>query len=460
MNPVLKGLFGVALAVALALALQHNFTGLGMPGSREGFPHTFADFDSSDELMVKNRLTAARAHGIFSEGGFLLEGEGTPVPYKSRTGLQGQVLGFAFVRSGADLATFVPAASFVMALALAVTLLLFCLAVQRQFGWIAAGTVLLLLLLSDWIVFFSGSLYWVTFSFFLPFVVAFLWYPKLLNAGAGIGRFLVVVGLLVFLKALLGYEFATNVLLSTTVPVLFFDILAGRSWKDTARTMGVVAFAGAVGLGAAIAVHTLQSWLYHGSLQLAVAHFVDRAAYRSLHSPQIHYGLPVKIGRNILKYSTVGICTLFRFDGKLNLSIPLYALNAALALGFTFSLVDARYVPALRTERRKLFALCAACGWGLLCSLTWFFVATDHSYSHLYMDPIMFYVPYGLLVYALVGAVVSLSLQRFGVLCREIRLGTAKPSAGRSGSNDLGYGTASSGGAVPRPARIGAEPTV
>jgi hypothetical protein len=457
MNAVLKGLFGAALVLAVALAFRSNFAGLGMPESREGFPHTFADFDSSDELMVKNRLIAARDQGVFSQGGFLLEHEGTPVPYKSRTGLQGQVLGFFVARSGMDLAGFVRSAAFLMDLALAATLLLFCVAVHRQFGWIAAGTVLALLLVSDWIVFFSGSLYWVTFSFFLPFVVSFLWYPKLLRGQIGLRRFLIAIGLLVFFKALLGYEFATNVLLSASVPALFFDILAGRPWKQTARTMAAISLVGALGLAAAIMVHTAQLWIYHGSLQLAVAHFVDRAAYRSLHSPQIHYGLLLKLGRNIVKYSTVGICTLFRFDGKLRLSLPMYALNAAVALGFTFSLVDARYVPALRTERRKLLAWCAACVWGLLCSLTWFFVASDHTYSHLYMDPIMFYIPYGLLVYALLGAVVSISLRRLAALWKEIRVPALRTADSRGESMSVGYTTGSAGH---RPARVRVEPTV
>jgi hypothetical protein len=460
MNPVLKGLFSAALVLAVALSFRTNFTGLGTPGSPEEFRHTFADFDSTDELMVKNRLTAARAQGVFSQGGFLLEGEGTPVPYKSRTGLQGQIFGFAYVHTRADLAGFVASAAFLMDLALATVLLLFCAAVQRHFGWIAAGTVLVLLLLSDWIVFFSGSLYWVTFSFFLPFVISFLWYPKLLKGGAGYRPFLIVTGLLVFFKALLGYEFATNVLLSATVPVLYFDILAGKRWQDIARMIGAVSLAGALGLAAAIMVHTVQSWIYHGSLRLALAHFLDRAAYRSLHSPQIHYGILVKLGRNIVRYSTIGICTIFRFDGKLRVSVPMYALNVGVALGFIFSLADARYIPALRTERRKLFALCAACGWGLLCSLTWFFVATDHTYSHLYMDPIMFYVPYGLLVYALLGTVLSLSLQRLGTLWKEIRLRAMEGRESRSGSIDVAYGTAASGRSGHRPGRVGAEPTV
>jgi hypothetical protein len=408
LKSIIKWLCYTGLLVVVALVFRYNLTGLGMPGPEQGFPHEFWDFDSGDERMVTNRLVASREHGIFSEGGFLLDGEFAPVPYKSRTGLQGQILSFIYLRSGASLPFFTDTVKFVMDLLVAATLILYCSIVKRQFGLIAAGVVLLLIVFSDWLVFFAGSLYWVTFSFFLPFVVSFLIYPKVLSGAVTDRRFLIIVGSLVCFKALMGYEFGTNVLLSATVPVFYFNILQGKTRAKTLRVMTSVALAGAVGLGLAIALHTLQSWLYFGSLRLAIANFVDRGAYRSFASPQIHYGFLLKLARDVYKYSTLGICTMYRVDGQVKISVPMYALNVALIMGMLFRLVDIRYIPELAKKRRSLMALSAACGWGLLCSLTWFLLALDHTYSHIYMDPVMFYLPYGLLVYALMGAVVSI----------------------------------------------------
>jgi hypothetical protein len=399
-------LFSV-LALAMALIFQRNMLNLGAPGQ-------FETFQSDAEAMVRNRLLFAKQQGIFSEGGFLLENDehdGHLMPYRSRTGVQGQIAAIAFVYSGIDLARFTAGSRFVMDLGLSVTLLLFCLIVRQQWGGLAAAIVFMLLLLSNWIAFFAGSLYWVIWTHFLPMTVCFMLYPRLLTGKLSWRVFFLAIGSLIFVKAICGYEFTTNVLLSCTVPVLYYGILNKASLDGIVRIMWRVIVAGAAGLAAAVVIHTIQTSLNYGAIPLAVAHLWERAQVRSFSNPGISYSLPVKVLRNIYRYLGSSLVTLVRMDGQIRIDLPLWALNVALAFCSVFVLADSRFVPGLAHERRKLLAWIAACVWGLVCSMTWFLIALDHTYGHLHMDPVMFYLPYGLLVYGCVAAVCPLAIR-------------------------------------------------
>src|SRR5207245_2222813 len=87
-------------------------------------------------------------------------------------------------------------------------------ALRDEFGpWVALGTAVLLAL-SDWIVFFGRNLYWAAPLLLLP--AAFSWraYPRLPPAGPRRLRYFGMLGVLVLLKSLCGYEYLSNVILS------------------------------------------------------------------------------------------------------------------------------------------------------------------------------------------------------------------------------------------------------
>jgi hypothetical protein len=78
-----------------------------------------------------------------------------------------------------------------------------------------------LLSLSPSLVFFAHNLFYSTFLFFLPFAFAF--YPYFRTKGHLVW-FYFILGSLVALKSATGYEYNTSLILSSFVPVLYYEL--------------------------------------------------------------------------------------------------------------------------------------------------------------------------------------------------------------------------------------------
>ena len=136
---------------------------------------------------------------------------------------------------------------------------LFVLWVARRFspkhGWVVLG---LLLVLASPMTFFGRSLWWMMWSWFLPFLVT-LWGLQAARGNVpSVMKALFLSGLLagtMFLKAAMGYEFVSTIMVSAMVPIVFYAVSEQWSLRQWFLVSAVLGFGCLVGFLSAIGYH-------------------------------------------------------------------------------------------------------------------------------------------------------------------------------------------------------------
>ena len=242
--------------------------------------------DAADSVVIDALLLKGK--GEYTFGGFLVRGDyyratnterESPIPsaYLSRYGFQFRIFDVLWPRTLA-LETYAAALRFLMALLLAATLSLFIFVMRKEFGLLPALGVCIGILSSPWLVLYSGSITWAIFASFLPFVFVWAFYrhlrPKFLLLCLAIGG-------LIFFKALFGYEYLPNIVLSTLVPLLYYELRDKSSWFAIAKKSAAVFISGVVGFLAVLGLHIYQGAVYLGSVSAIIAHLAGKRVERA-----------------------------------------------------------------------------------------------------------------------------------------------------------------------------------
>jgi len=266
------------LVIALALVFTIVF-GTRMFYERFGSTPGFQQ-DSEGFVTGKVSSNLTIREDFLLKGGFLYRAADQP-PYTSQVGLQGFVISLLPKLTGLPARVANGLFRGLFSLLLALLLAGYGYVVGRQFGWITAALVAFYIVASYWIVSFGKNLYWAIFLHFAPLLVSWLVYPQVARGKLKERYFYGLMALLVFLKALNGYEFITNVILGATVPVVYYEALAQPefrlAFRRTARIVAWTTLAGIGGFLAAVALHSLQLLWFFGN----IAPLLDRLSVRT-----------------------------------------------------------------------------------------------------------------------------------------------------------------------------------
>ena len=380
-----------------------------------GRPYTVENLDEDSGVELTSAIVNTKRRGLLSNGLFLGTNE---EPYLSQSGLHGAVLSVLFHFWPFGLTGFIAFTQFVYALALAATLSAFLYFVLAEFGTLAAGSLLLLLLFSDWLVFFAHNLHYATFLTYLPFVVAWFAYPKVAEDTRARTLFFVGVGFLVFLKALCGYEYATNVILGPTIAVVYFDRKNAVVWRETAKRVMRMTAWGFFGCLLAIGVHWLQLSLYFGSFGHAAEYILGKLGMRThgqvpvrgfLANPEVS-NLPPAIThlpRYVLMLGGYAVNSIVSVPLGWGRFLHLYLFCWVLAYGAILALWFLRVLPLAAWEERKQRGLLWATAWSAVCSSSWLILFKGNVYNHFHNDTVIFYLPWLVTSYALFGLLLT-----------------------------------------------------
>jgi len=245
------------------------------------------------ETLVTDRIRSDYSfiEDIKEFGGFhyVEKAPGVYVPYFSQTGFYGSILKATQSAFNIPPLQFIPAARIFLSFSLAIVIAIIATAVRKNTGTIASLIFFIPTLFSFWIIGPAGYLIWFLFLLYLPFVFSLLLYQKVLAGEMSIQRFLLLSGVLFFFVFLRGYTYASNIILSALVPILYFEFQAQRPIKEIAvRAIGVT-LSGLFGFAIAFAFHFLQLAVYLHSAMEAFHLFTVKTEFRISGSPQITY---------------------------------------------------------------------------------------------------------------------------------------------------------------------------
>ena len=285
--------------------------------------------------------------------------------------------------------------------ALAITL--FILWAKREFSiQVAIAFTISLPIVAPWLVVFGHSVYWMLWSWFLPFLIALYGWRRMTERGGSV-QLRVLYGALFcsfVLKMLMGYEYISTIAIAASSPVVFYGVC--KNWGIKQMLLRILAtgttslFAFAIAL--LIHLQFLQAEM-KGSLPQAMDMILSRFFVRA-------WGNIIPAGRpipdqyaNSLSSSVFHVLKTYLLGGG-EWVIILLMLIAILY----YRLFSCRFTTNTGCVKSKALIITSA--YSILAPLSHFILMKGHSYIHTHMNYVLWWLPFN--AFCLIFIVLSL----------------------------------------------------
>ncbi len=287
-------------------------------------------------------------------------------PYRSQIGLQGHIFGLAARLIHHPKIWLVFRIANISALILVVMLISKQLA--RQYGILLGIAFLGVSALSPWVRNFAPNLYWVEFTWFLPMLFGSLCITKPQKRGVWYLLFF----LSVFIKCLCGFEYLSTILIGGVLFLAAEWIAEPSNRKEWSAQIGIL---GTLSVLAFLIVYVITASMYNPDLPFweRLLNFWNTNAARRLQGTD-----PDEIATIV---SPLKVVVLYFWE---NLSGKAMLLTTVCGGGTLFF---RRYRYGERDVRQwALYFL------SLLGTLSWFVLAKQHSYIHLHLNFVLWFL--------------------------------------------------------------------
>jgi hypothetical protein len=378
--------------------------------------------NNADSLVVQE-IVAATDPRSGRHGGFLVFGAGQMpqgqrayrslpgvlpdpsgrIPYVSQFGLQGQILTLLGPPDSLRVPAYVSRVRILDAVVLATTMIGLLALAAPVGGYFATAVAGISLAWSPWLVAFATGMYWQLWFAFLPFLATTalmrrrnvsVWLPAIATAT------------LVFLRALMSYEYITCIALAGALPMIARDVATRQRAPVVLRRAAILLAAGWLAIGAAVAAHLAKLAVFTGSWRAAGIGLAERLAMRTYGTN--HSGFAYPTGgrfRGLIEQHFPGChagCENILFAARY-LTLPAVTIpytHASIPIGAIVVLTAALGVRRWHhTDEDGVRAEAVAILSALVASLSWIVVMYHHALDHLHIDAIAFYLPFLPLAY-------------------------------------------------------------
>lgn len=439
-------LFFAAITLALFLSFAFNFFGAV---TTDSFILNFKDSEAlvTNQIVCKGEVfndQMVAQKGDYGSSGLISRCESKElVPYSSQFGLQGKLYtaGFNLLSNFVHISavTYVTIVQLATAMGSAVVFGLLALWVRSRFGLIPASVFGLLVAMSPMVVGFSRNLYWTLPLLVLPLVFA-LYYYRLKSTKKRMLLFWLILGILLYLRYLCGYEYITTLTIMIVAAISYYLYIGGSKTKvyiQQSIIVGVVSF---LAFGAALVTHVGALNAYTGSTGKSVSIITQRAADRTSNADQylkypyenlkglasdyykvtdtyVHYDKQMESNSKplatLVALSNYMLLPVIHLPISFAASFSLYAQSMGMfvVLLALLYVMRKKWIPKrLSTQIRALYLAFAI---GLLGYFSWLMLGYSHSLVHAHINGILMYLPFALFGYVIIGIFIESVIGKF-----------------------------------------------
>jgi len=379
------------------------------------------NFDKWSEYTVVHSIYRSIDEGIFFEGGYMVfigkkgikklnkwdfENDKKDYQiYNRQYGLQYKIYSLFAPNCKENFIIYFYIIKYLTALAFAITMMGFIYAVKREFGQITAIVLYFCLFLSPAIVYYASNLYWVVFTFFLPFTFAWLFYDKLRDNRIYI--FYIVISILIIMKSLCGFEFITNIILSASIPIIYYEVKNKTKFTRIVKKIFFTVSCGIIGFFIALFITIHQGYIYYGSFSKAITPIINKALMRTIGDQVADKLVKFSLQNDLITYKKYLDKPVF-----FNISNSCFLLFGTIILCFfsCFLLRQGKIKSMHSEEIKKCSALIIATFISYIASFSWFFIAFGHARYHILQCLVLFYLPLILMFYIAIPLLIKESL--------------------------------------------------
>lgn len=421
-----RGLFSLLCFIILFVGFNNNLW-------KAAYSESFALFDEYSECLAVGKIARSDKEGVFSHGGLPgINYDAAVVPpnsdiwavvyldqrpdyisdnvpesyevYRSQTG--GQLILYSIIQkvlpfeNGTRLSVFYT----INALLSALCFTLFLGWVFRNFGLLSALVSLVFIIMSSWLTLFGHSLWWTLWGSYIPFITMLLvleYNHKVKKISEN--KILLYLFFAVFAKCLFnGYEFISTLLVCAICPIVFYAWVEKQKLKSFLTFFVKASVACIMAVLVQIMVLLIQIRSVTGTFASAIDYIVTSYTRRSFSADGMDDYSYLYLFKRYLKGNA------FRSDFMEEHSIVIYFGYLILAVVVCAAVVY--FLSRGLDEVRKRFnmALLITTATSLLAPLSWLIVFKQHSLNHFHLDYIIWYMPFLLLGFVIIGKSISL----------------------------------------------------
>lgn len=431
----------------LVLFISFALNGLGVL-TTEQFVRNFKD----SEALVTSQV---KCEGKLYGGQLLNAKEGAPKgtcdpnnydPYSSQYGIQGKIytIGYRMLKkiTGIWPSAYIAGAQLVTALLSAAVLAAVVIWSRDRLGKIPAIVVLIAVALSPMIVGFSRNLYWAMPLMFIPIVyVLYYFNPNQLRRGGGGWVFFTVLGLLLYVRYLTGYEYLTTFTILPFAVMVYFLYMHSeplKSYVKAALGVGLVSGAAfAMALGTHVISLNSQTGSTKQSVEIIKKRMNERTTSSEKYSRYAYYGLNAtesdvyQITNTYIDYDSRmegGSILLATMVSWFNYAL-LPVVNVPVTFNSPFGLISQslaslvvlliaiftfRHKLGLKKQKlRQMTGLYLSLVIGFAGFFSWLVAAHAHSLVHAHINGILFYLPFALIGFMIIGLTLEAALGKY-----------------------------------------------
>ncbi len=410
----------LALACLFTVTFMRNPFQIGDPcDPKQWRPRVFETFQIDTYKAIEQTIDMTRRDGHWPAGGFIYGYPKETDVYDRAFALHVKIYGWIFSHTALDSATFVERTEWVVSGCFAVMLAAFVLFVRRHIGWGAAITLAALTCLSDWLVFIARNIDLLFCLRLLPSLLSFMLFRHVVTGGRlKFWQFLLIIGAAMIFLCLCSNPFITNVVFGIGVGPVFWGVLHRVPFRRIAKwTLAAIAV-GTAAVGISMIATAVQGYLFFGNADKAMTVF--HAAFNRMYGHEarfasVDWGAPPEISvfQIFEQYLTQPMMSLPFYQNKFpgyHIYLSFYAFLVAVVPFSLMSLLDGRRFPRFEANRKLLVSLSAATIYSLGASLSWAFMMKGHMWHHLHQAAVVFYIPYMLFLYMLMGCCAAITL--------------------------------------------------
>jgi hypothetical protein len=283
----------------------------------------------------------------------------------------------------------------VTAMLLAAMLTLWLIWISHYFGlWSAAFTTAGMLFL-PWLIILGDNMYLVVGIMFLP-MVAITWaLEKQWNK-----LFIISFASFLFETLMTGPNFIFCAMIMSVVPVVFYAIKDKWGYKKMRRNILTIAFGSILACSLSFAILMAQISSV-SSFKDAIGHVIYTAESRSHGDPDNFTG---KI-KSSLESSVVPLIDTYLDITAIRIRNVTISFRLLILMFFVTSL--GTLILRRRTRNPYLLPLLITTWFSVLSPLSWFIIAKGHSAEHIFLNPIVWHMPFVLFGVALVSVTIT-----------------------------------------------------
>lgn len=273
---------------------------------------------------------------------------------------------------------------------------LLCKWIAKEWGKVAAVLALSLLVVSYWLTLSMSNLYWVTWTILLPTVITAYWCQDTNSSSKQI-KWVVLLSLAFLVRFMCGFEFASTIMVSSEVPVVYYFF---KNVKEKANRRKYFRLAVTIGIIAILMfVAALTVWF----VELVMCHDQAYAVNRILETIAKRTGAFENM--TVVPEAMVESLEANRFQvvGMYLTSEKMWGLFGIKELVLAELLLKAvsliRKRSTFLSAVQEIVVLVVAA----LAPISWYFLASGHSYIHTTIDPLLWLFPFVPICLAYIG---------------------------------------------------------